>query len=312
MHPRLTTGRYGLPRPADRLKNAGSAEGYMQVIVPPMLADLVAGSIIALDGAEFTRLRRCPTCGREVRGHDMKRRRFAVIKGPEGEKEIAVWVKRFHCTGCGTLCTADAPFYPETRVGAPIVDLCLVLTEDYPFNHAARILGAMRIVLDRGSVRNTPCGGKNRYRRPPSTACASPIPSSHSSPFPSAETSPAPSKGQKFSRPAVSHPQTGHRFIPFGPKKGTSGMKRKKKKKGRPRRKPTAVRTSDPASRTRLSVSRFVAPPRAPHTRGGRRPSHRDPCSGRSLSAFRQKHQNRFRRRRHACPLTVPCTPRRP
>jgi len=126
----------------------------MQVIVPPMLADLVASSIVALDGAEFTRLRRCPACGREVRGHDMKRRRFAVIKGPEGEKEIAVWVKRFHCTGCGTLCTADAPFYPETRVGAPIVDLCLVLTEDYPFNHAARILGAMRIVLDRGSVRN--------------------------------------------------------------------------------------------------------------------------------------------------------------
>jgi hypothetical protein len=126
----------------------------MHVLVPPMLADLIAGAITVLDGAEFTRLRRCPACGREMRGHDMKRRRFAVIEGLGGRKEINVWVKRFRCTGCGTLCTADAPFYPGTRAGAPIVDLCLVLTEDYPFNHAARLLGAMRIVLDRGSVRN--------------------------------------------------------------------------------------------------------------------------------------------------------------
>lgn len=138
----------------------------MQVIVPPMLADLIAGAITALDGAEFTRLHRCPGCGREVRGHDMKRRKFAVIDGPEGQKEIAVWVKRFRCTGCGTLCTADAPFYPETRVGAPIVDLCLVLTEDFPFNRAARLLGAMRIVLDRGSVRNY---ASRRGRAVPST-----------------------------------------------------------------------------------------------------------------------------------------------
>jgi len=126
----------------------------MQVLVPPMLADLITGSLTAVDGAEFSRLRRCPVCRGEVRGHDMKRRRFAVIEGVGGQKEIAVWVKRFRCTGCGTLCTADAPFYPETRVGAPIVDLCLVLTEDHPFNHAARILKAMRIVMDRGSVRN--------------------------------------------------------------------------------------------------------------------------------------------------------------
>jgi len=126
----------------------------MQVLAPPMLTDLIAVALTALDGAEFSRLRRCPSCGGEVRGHDMKRRRFAVIEGAGGQKEIAVWVKRFRCTRCGTFCTADAPFYPETRVGAPIVDLCLVLTEDHPFNRATRLLRAMRIVLDRGSVRN--------------------------------------------------------------------------------------------------------------------------------------------------------------
>lgn len=126
----------------------------MQVRVPPMLADLVVATISAFDGFEFLSLSRCPACGGALRAHDMKKRRFAVIRSKDGEKEVEIWVKRFHCTACGTLCTADAPFYPETRVGSPVVDLCLVLTEEHPANHAARILGEMGIVMDRGSVRN--------------------------------------------------------------------------------------------------------------------------------------------------------------
>lgn len=126
----------------------------MQVRVPPMLADLVVAAISAFDGVEFLSLSRCPICGGTVRAHDMKKRRFAVIRSKGGEKEVVVWVKRFRCTRCGALCTADAPFYPETRVGSPVVDLCLVLTADLTANHAARVLAEMGVVLDRGSVRN--------------------------------------------------------------------------------------------------------------------------------------------------------------
>ncbi|MDD3620849.1 MAG: hypothetical protein PHQ81_00380 [Methanofollis sp.] len=126
----------------------------MQVPVPPMLADLVATSFSALDGVEFSDLSRCPECGGEVRGHDMKNRRFAVIKTAKGRTEITVWVQRYYCTQCGALCSAPAPFYPDTRVGAPVVDLCRVFAGEYSFSRVARILGAMGIVLDRGSVRN--------------------------------------------------------------------------------------------------------------------------------------------------------------
>ncbi|MDD4253772.1 MAG: hypothetical protein PHP59_00130 [Methanofollis sp.] len=126
----------------------------MQVRIPPMLAELVVAAISAIDGVVFSGLTRCPACGGPVRGHDMKKRRFAVIQREKGRREITVWVKRYHCTACGAFCTADAPFYPETRVGSPVVDLCLVLTADLPANHAARILSAMGVVLDRGSVQN--------------------------------------------------------------------------------------------------------------------------------------------------------------
>ncbi|MBP2145867.1 hypothetical protein J2129_001321 [Methanofollis sp. W23] len=126
----------------------------MQVPVPPMLADLVATSFSALDGVEFSDLSSCPECGGEVRGHDMKKRRFAVIKTAKGRTEISVWVRRYYCTRCRALCSAPAPFYPDTRVGAPVVDLCRVFAREYSFSRAARVLAAMGIVLDRGSVRN--------------------------------------------------------------------------------------------------------------------------------------------------------------
>jgi hypothetical protein len=138
----------------------------MQVRVPPMLADLVVTAISAADGAEFIKPVRCPVCGGGVRAHDMKKRLFARIKSRNGEKEIEIWVKRFRCTACGTLCTADAPFYPETRVGSPVVDLCLVLTTDLPANHAAHILRELGIILNRGSVQNY---AARRARTVPST-----------------------------------------------------------------------------------------------------------------------------------------------
>ncbi len=131
-----------------------------------MLADLVVTAISAVDGAEFVKPVRCPVCGGEVRAHDMKKRHFARLRSRKGEKEVKIWVKRFRCGACGALCTADAPFYPETRVGSPVVDLCLVLTDDLPANRAARVLNEMGIVLDRGSVRNY---AARRARPVPST-----------------------------------------------------------------------------------------------------------------------------------------------
>lgn len=125
-----------------------------KILVPPMLADLTGNALVSMDGVKFTDLDACPSCGGPVTGHDMRAKRFAVILENGKERTIRVHVKRFYCRECGTLCYADAPFYPDTRLGSPIVDLCLLLSQQMPFNRVAQHLRAMRIVVDRGTIRN--------------------------------------------------------------------------------------------------------------------------------------------------------------
>ncbi|WP_332449547.1 hypothetical protein [Methanoculleus sp.] len=124
------------------------------VPVSPMLADLVGSALTAMDGVKFTDLSACPSCGGPVTGHDLRAKRFAVILEGERERTIRVYVKRFYCQQCNTLCYAEAPFYPDTRLAAPIVDLCLLLSQQMPFNQVAHYLRAMGIVVDRGTIRN--------------------------------------------------------------------------------------------------------------------------------------------------------------
>ena len=52
------------------------------------------------------------------------------------------------------ICFADEPFYPNTRIGSPLVDLCRTLGATMPFNRAAAHLLHLGIVIDRGTVRN--------------------------------------------------------------------------------------------------------------------------------------------------------------
>lgn len=125
-----------------------------KLLIPPMLADLVANALQSMDGVKFTGLDACPSCGGPVTGHDLRAKRFAVLLENGKERTIRVYVKRFYCQECGALCYADAPFYPDTRLASPVVDLCLLLSQRMPFNQVAEHLRAMRIVVDRGTIRN--------------------------------------------------------------------------------------------------------------------------------------------------------------
>jgi hypothetical protein len=124
------------------------------LLVPPMLVDLVGNALSSMDGVTFSRLDACPSCGGPVTGHDFRAKRFAVIAEGSGKRTIQVYVKRFYCQECGALCYADAPFYPDTRLASPIVDLCLLLSQQMPFNRVAQHLRAMGIIVDRGTIRN--------------------------------------------------------------------------------------------------------------------------------------------------------------
>jgi hypothetical protein len=125
-----------------------------RIRIPPMLAALVQTGFTAVDRMEFSRLDACPGCGGELSGYDTKERKFATLATENGNKEIMVKVKRYRCRQCGTVSPARSPFYPETRLGSPVVDLCIVLSQAMPCNRACTVMREIGIVIDRGTVLN--------------------------------------------------------------------------------------------------------------------------------------------------------------
>ena len=125
-----------------------------RVIVPPMLSALITTAFAGVDGMEFSHHGPCQNCGGTLAGYDEKRRRFAVLLEGEKHREITVRVRRFRCHSCGKISDAQAPFYPYTRYGNAVVDLCVVMSRTFPRSRVATILRSMGILVDRGTVRN--------------------------------------------------------------------------------------------------------------------------------------------------------------
>jgi hypothetical protein len=119
--------------------------------IPPMAVAIIQNAFSSLDGTVFTELAACPDCGGVVTGHDLKEKQFAVISDENGTRTIHVKVKRFRCRECGRLCYADEPFYPDTRIGSPVIDLCVTLSDTMPAGRSARVLEAMGVIVDRTS-----------------------------------------------------------------------------------------------------------------------------------------------------------------
>ncbi len=119
-----------------------------------MLAALVQNGVMAVEGKHFSGVVPCPSCGGEVSGYDERERRFATIIDGDTTREVTVTVTRFQCRQCGEICSARAPFYPDTRLGSPIVDLCVTGAKELPCNQVAGILREFGLVVDRGTVRN--------------------------------------------------------------------------------------------------------------------------------------------------------------
>jgi hypothetical protein len=119
-----------------------------------MVTDLVQMAISAFDNVEFTGLSACPECGGPVQGYDSRWKKFAVLKEHEDEHVITVRVMRYTCRICKSLCYADEPFYPGTRIGSPVIDLFSTLSSALPPSRAARVIEAMGIIVDRTTWRN--------------------------------------------------------------------------------------------------------------------------------------------------------------
>jgi hypothetical protein len=122
--------------------------------IPPLIIDIVQSGLLACEGVVFDYRDTCPACGGELSGYDTKKKQFAIIKETDEQHPVHVFVKRFTCRECHAICFADEPFYPDTRIGSPLVDLCRTLGATMPFNRAAANLLHLGIVIDRGTVRN--------------------------------------------------------------------------------------------------------------------------------------------------------------
>lgn len=121
--------------------------------VPPMLGTIVQAGLLAVDGVTFSERAACPGCGGPLSGYDTKKKIFCVIRENDRERTLQVNVKRFSCKHCGNIVNADEPFYPGTRLGSPVVDLCLTLATIMPVNRTAAWLNALDIIVDRTSCR---------------------------------------------------------------------------------------------------------------------------------------------------------------
>lgn len=119
--------------------------------LPPMAADIIRTALQAMDGAVFSELSVCPSCGGPVSGYDYKDRQFAILDDQGTPRPVHVRVKRFRCRHCNRLCYADQPFYPGTRIGSPVIDLCITLAEGMPAGRVARVLLALGVRVDRTS-----------------------------------------------------------------------------------------------------------------------------------------------------------------
>jgi len=120
----------------------------------PILADLIPAIFYACDGILFDSLTSCPHCSGSLADYDVKIKQFAVVSDGSSTRTITVRVKRFQCRKCSAVVYAHQPFYPDTRIGSPVVDLCTTFASIMPYSRASTYLHQIGVIVDRGSVRN--------------------------------------------------------------------------------------------------------------------------------------------------------------
>jgi hypothetical protein len=122
--------------------------------IHPIFSALIPAALSSCDGILFDSHTICPHCGGSLTRYDVKTKHFADIIDGSSTRTITVRIARFRCNECRAVVYGHQPFYPNTRVGSPVVDLCVTLSTRMPFARAATCLRQMGLNVDRWSVRN--------------------------------------------------------------------------------------------------------------------------------------------------------------
>jgi hypothetical protein len=118
-----------------------------------MLGGIVQAALKVCDGTEYFTRGSCSACGGTLSGYDTRAKRFALLRDEDGDHPVEVILHRAYCLSCGKIVHPEEPFYPGTRAGSPVIDLCRVFSETMPYGRVAARLGQLGIAVDRWSVR---------------------------------------------------------------------------------------------------------------------------------------------------------------
>jgi len=121
---------------------------------PPLLVNIIHTALVACDGIRFHAGNTCPRCGSRLSGYDKRGKRFALLVDDGEKTEVRIILRRSYCKNCDTIINPPEPFYPGTRIGAPVVDLCRMLSSEMPYSRVSTYLERMGVVVDRWSVRH--------------------------------------------------------------------------------------------------------------------------------------------------------------
>ena len=122
-----------------------------------MFGELVITALCGVSNMIFMDPPPCPTCHetskKTLLDHGMLKRRFATAIIDDKKIKISVSVKRYICKQCGQVVCAHSPFYPNTRLGSPVVDLAISLASRYSFYQTSQIMEVLNISISRSAIR---------------------------------------------------------------------------------------------------------------------------------------------------------------
>jgi len=128
-----------------------------RIALSPMFGELIITALYEVANMTFMDPTPCPVCNdgskKSLLAHDTIKRRFVTVIEGDEKVRLSVSVKRYICKHCGQVVFARSPFYPNTRLGSPVVDLAMSLASRYSFYQTSQIMETLHISMSRSAIR---------------------------------------------------------------------------------------------------------------------------------------------------------------
>ncbi|MDP3564762.1 MAG: hypothetical protein Q8R70_09765 [Methanoregula sp.] len=125
--------------------------------IHPIINGIIHTALRTCEGVRFHPGPVCSSCGSHLSGYDERKKRFAILLEDEISRPLYVIIQRSYCHNCGLIAVPEEPFYPGTRIGSPVVDLCRSLSATMPYSRVSTYLERMGVLVNRWSARYYSC-----------------------------------------------------------------------------------------------------------------------------------------------------------